>query len=400
MITAPPSQWRHSASHSRRSLRSRSRRDGTGAGKSAVSTASSPVVRASRARPERIPCSCGSSRPRPAPSPARRAPRRVRGPTPVRRVRRGVRVGRPSLVSSGSPFGNSPDDWLEYDCISKRECRRCPRPSTGKSSAGRSARPCSGWSPSAASTRSACAPWPPRRGVPRRRPEVLPHQGGDAHVRRRAGRRTGRAPDGRGGHRAAAAPELRELVLTTLPVDAERRAEATAQLAFAVHAAHHPRLAAIRRQVDRDVRDALASWLESTGYGTRATAVADAVIALSDGLALRMLYSPREHAHLLTVLDRALDALIQDGGTTVDPDAPSPAVRGRQLPARGGLLPFGALPCPGAENRCRTARPAPTLTSRRTVRCRRQTSVHPSEGRRPCAATPPSPCPPPVPGTT
>ncbi|RSS44542.1 TetR/AcrR family transcriptional regulator [Streptomyces sp. WAC08241] len=115
---------------------------------------------------------------------------------------------------------------------------------------------------------------------------------------------------------------LRELVLTTLPVDAERRAEATAQLAFAVHAAHHPRLAAIRRQVDRDVRDALASWLESTGYGTRATAVADAVIALSDGLALRMLYSPREHAHLLTVLDRALDALIQDGGTTVDPDAP------------------------------------------------------------------------------
>jgi AcrR family transcriptional regulator len=103
---------------------------------------------------------------------------------------------------------------------------------------------------------------------------------------------------------------LRELILTTLPVDAERRAEATAQLAFAVHAAHHPRLAAIRRQVDQDVRQALAAWLESAGHGTRAAAVADSVIALSDGLALRMLYTPQEHEHLLTVLDQALDALI------------------------------------------------------------------------------------------
>jgi AcrR family transcriptional regulator len=103
---------------------------------------------------------------------------------------------------------------------------------------------------------------------------------------------------------------LRELILTTLPVDAERRAEATAQLAFAVHAAHHPRLAAIRRQVDQDVRQALAAWLESAGHGTRAAAVADSVIALSDGLALRMLYTPQEQEHLLTVLDQALDALI------------------------------------------------------------------------------------------
>jgi AcrR family transcriptional regulator len=103
---------------------------------------------------------------------------------------------------------------------------------------------------------------------------------------------------------------LRELILTTLPVDAERRAEATAQLAFAVHAAHHPRLAAIRRQVDQDVRQALAAWLESAGHGTRAAAVADSVIALSDGLALRMLYSPQEQEHLLTVLDQALDALV------------------------------------------------------------------------------------------
>lgn len=103
---------------------------------------------------------------------------------------------------------------------------------------------------------------------------------------------------------------LRDLILTTLPVDAERRAEATAQLAFAVHAAHHPRLAAIRQRVDRDISQALATWLESAGHRTHAAVVADAVIALSDGLALRMLYTPQEHEHLLTVLDQALDTLI------------------------------------------------------------------------------------------
>ncbi|MER5574841.1 TetR/AcrR family transcriptional regulator [Streptomyces massasporeus] len=110
---------------------------------------------------------------------------------------------------------------------------------------------------------------------------------------------------------------LRDLILTTLPLDAERRAEATAQLAFAVHAAHHPRLAAIRRRVDQDIREALATWLESAGHEAHAAVVADAVIALSDGLALRMLYSPQEHEHLLTVLDQALLTLIP--GHDTDP---------------------------------------------------------------------------------
>ncbi|NXY94646.1 TetR/AcrR family transcriptional regulator [Streptomyces sp. BR123] len=104
---------------------------------------------------------------------------------------------------------------------------------------------------------------------------------------------------------------LRELVLTTLPLDEERRAEAAAQLAFAVQAAHHPHLAAIRRQVDRDVREVLAGWLESVGCPA-AGATADALIALSDGLALRMLYDPAEQASLLDALDRALDVLTPD----------------------------------------------------------------------------------------
>ena len=102
---------------------------------------------------------------------------------------------------------------------------------------------------------------------------------------------------------------------TALPVDVKRRAEATTQLVFAVHAAHRPRLAAIRQQVDQDIRQALAA-----GYGGDAAVVADAVIALSDGPALRMLYAPRERERLLTVLDRALDALLSE--QSAEPTAP------------------------------------------------------------------------------
>ncbi|MEV4192425.1 TetR family transcriptional regulator C-terminal domain-containing protein [Streptomyces toxytricini] len=72
---------------------------------------------------------------------------------------------------------------------------------------------------------------------------------------------------------------------------------------------HHPRLAAIRGQVDRDVRDALTAWLEHAAC-PHAGAAADAVIALGDGLALRMLYDPDDHESLLDALDRTLDALI------------------------------------------------------------------------------------------
>ncbi|MEU7115093.1 TetR/AcrR family transcriptional regulator [Streptomyces sp. NPDC046182] len=104
---------------------------------------------------------------------------------------------------------------------------------------------------------------------------------------------------------------LRELILTTLPLDEERRAEAAAQLAFAAHAAHHPGLASIRRQVDHDVRDVLAAWLDRVGC-PEAGATADAVIALSDGLALRMLYTPAGQSSLLDALDRALDVLTPD----------------------------------------------------------------------------------------
>ncbi|MGW8378355.1 TetR/AcrR family transcriptional regulator [Streptomyces sp. ODS28] len=111
---------------------------------------------------------------------------------------------------------------------------------------------------------------------------------------------------------------LRDLVLATLPVDAARRAEAAAQLAFATRAAHHPALAAVRRRVDQEVRTALADWLSAAGHTgaahsrTRGLALADAVIALADGFALRLLYAPDEQEDLLRALDHALDSLVGD----------------------------------------------------------------------------------------
>ncbi|MFD4370451.1 TetR/AcrR family transcriptional regulator [Streptomyces sp. NPDC058486] len=101
---------------------------------------------------------------------------------------------------------------------------------------------------------------------------------------------------------------LRALVLTTLPLDEERRAEAAAQMAFAVHAAHHPRLAEARRRIDRELRDALARRLGAAGSPLPG-ATADALIGVCDGLALRMLYAPGEADALLAALDRALDVL-------------------------------------------------------------------------------------------
>ncbi|MET8968419.1 TetR/AcrR family transcriptional regulator [Streptomyces hydrogenans] len=101
---------------------------------------------------------------------------------------------------------------------------------------------------------------------------------------------------------------LRALVLTILPLDEERRAETAAQLAFAVHAAHHPRLAEVRRRVDREVHEALARRLAAAGTPEPGP-TADALIAVSDGLALRLLYAPGDADSLLAALDRAIATL-------------------------------------------------------------------------------------------
>lgn len=101
---------------------------------------------------------------------------------------------------------------------------------------------------------------------------------------------------------------LRRLVLATLPLDPERRAEALVWAAFAVAAVHHPEFADVLRQVDDAVSADLARWL--AGRTDDPQRAADAVLAISDGLTLRLLYAPETAADLLPALDVTLAALL------------------------------------------------------------------------------------------
>lgn len=101
---------------------------------------------------------------------------------------------------------------------------------------------------------------------------------------------------------------LRRLIMATLPLDAERRAESLVWAAFAARAAHQPDLAAILVEIEQAVRADLAIRLAFTSHNDP-PALADALLAVADGLALRMLYAPEERQTLLNALDTALDRL-------------------------------------------------------------------------------------------
>lgn len=109
---------------------------------------------------------------------------------------------------------------------------------------------------------------------------------------------------------------LRRLVVATLPLDAERRAEALVWAAFAEMAVRHPPFAAMLREIDRAVSADLVRLLEAgRADGTIAVRgdpqqVADAVVAVSDGIAARLLYHPEAADGLLLALDAMLAALL------------------------------------------------------------------------------------------
>jgi AcrR family transcriptional regulator len=109
---------------------------------------------------------------------------------------------------------------------------------------------------------------------------------------------------------------LRRLVVATLPLDAERRAEGLVWDAFAAVAAHHPPFADVLREIDRAVHADLVRWLEAgRADGTiilrgETQPVADAVMAVSDGIAARLLYHPEAADGLLAALDATLAALL------------------------------------------------------------------------------------------
>ncbi|AEV84543.1 transcriptional regulator [Actinoplanes sp. SE50] len=109
---------------------------------------------------------------------------------------------------------------------------------------------------------------------------------------------------------------LHRLVVATLPLDPERRAEAIVWAAFAAMAVRHPPFAEVLREIDRAVSADLVRWLEAgRADGTVALRgdprrTADAVVALSDGIAARLIYHPEAADELLAALDTALDALL------------------------------------------------------------------------------------------
>ncbi|GAA4606184.1 AcrR family transcriptional regulator [Actinoplanes octamycinicus] len=109
---------------------------------------------------------------------------------------------------------------------------------------------------------------------------------------------------------------LRRLIDATLPLDAERRAEALVWTAFATFAAHHPPFAEALREIDQAITADLARWLDAgRADGTLLVhgdpqRVADAIVALSDGIAARLLYHPEAADSLLAALDTTLAALL------------------------------------------------------------------------------------------
>lgn len=106
--------------------------------------------------------------------------------------------------------------------------------------------------------------------------------------------------------------------LGTLPLDAVRRRETLVWTAYLLRAAIDDTLSDLPRQLDRAVQSVLEIELSEArsagalGSDEDARALAAALLALVDGLAVRMLYTPEvEHPMLLAALDVGLRALLR-----------------------------------------------------------------------------------------
>jgi AcrR family transcriptional regulator len=113
--------------------------------------------------------------------------------------------------------------------------------------------------------------------------------------------------------RAGGAGRARALLVTGLPLDAERRTEARVWFSFLGLALTRPDLAAEQRGAYRAWRGALAATLRAEGLPEALDADAEAagLIALVDGLAVQAAFEPRRltAAHQLALLDERLAAL-------------------------------------------------------------------------------------------
>ncbi len=106
--------------------------------------------------------------------------------------------------------------------------------------------------------------------------------------------------------------------LETLPLDAVRRRETLVWTAYLLRAAIDDTLSDLPRQLDEAVQSVLEAELGEArsagalGSDEDARALAAALLALVDGLAVRMLYTPEvEHPLLLAALDVGLRALLR-----------------------------------------------------------------------------------------
>ncbi|MEO5832751.1 MAG: TetR/AcrR family transcriptional regulator [Nakamurella sp.] len=125
------------------------------------------------------------------------------------------------------------------------------------------------------------------------------------------------AADGPGAGDDTLVAQQRIAALQTLPLDDERRSESLVWISYLLRAAVDESLCDIPLNLDRAVRDALVHDLAAARAhgGLRSEAnpaeLADALLALVDGIAIRMLYTPpAEHAALVAALDLALEALL------------------------------------------------------------------------------------------
>lgn len=105
--------------------------------------------------------------------------------------------------------------------------------------------------------------------------------------------------------------------LETLPLDAIRRREGLMWTSYLLRAAVDDTLDDLPRQLDRTVHRVLAHDLaDAQTAGQLAPdldpdTITDALLALIDGIAIRMLYTPEsEHGALLAALDAGLRALL------------------------------------------------------------------------------------------
>lgn len=105
--------------------------------------------------------------------------------------------------------------------------------------------------------------------------------------------------------------------LETLPLDPDRRREGLVWTSYLLRAATDDTLSDLPRQLDRAIHEALAHELadaQASGVlqsGTDPHLLTDALLALVDGIAIRMLYTPEvEHDTLLAALDAGLHALL------------------------------------------------------------------------------------------